>query len=360
MNDNLPKTFWTATKEPPLPHRLFLRHTRLGDLYTCIEFRVAPHLVLDILLGTSLIDHFIRGILPSVRKTVTWHSQSEATMAHAKGRKISINSTTFHTILPKPVNKTWTTIPPTRCFSPDKLGWNPTPSAIYVFVMINSNDLLAAKPRALPLNRYRTLPTHGITDNPPGQPYYMLESSLSNLKVRWPKRMTSTNTATSLNVSHTIDSSNQNVLAIRITELVRNPSNDLHFIGLSNTEYVFVGHYKSTEDRKPQVSRYSMCCPKGLRMTNSGSGQALLCCLTIAKCTLLLGNDALGRACSHVVILAVSARALLVSTQDDSGLTQTLSPSSSFVQILRRNVLKHCISVSIAGKTSAISKLSRV
>lgn len=77
--DKLP-TLQTATKQPLSMDGFILLNLRLGDLNTRIWFGVAPHLALDIFLGTAFIDRFIRSIFPSERKVVPWHSKLVAIM----------------------------------------------------------------------------------------------------------------------------------------------------------------------------------------------------------------------------------------------------------------------------------------
>lgn len=72
----------TKTKKNPLPlERIILLHLRLGELSIRIWFGVAPHLAIEILLGTSSTKCFTRRIFPAERKVVFCPSQPEALLA---------------------------------------------------------------------------------------------------------------------------------------------------------------------------------------------------------------------------------------------------------------------------------------
>lgn len=88
---NLP-TICTAAKEPLPLDGLILPPLCLGDLCTRIWFDVALHLTMDILLDTSFIDRFLRGIFPSERKILLWHSQPVAILAQAETSRIKHTS----------------------------------------------------------------------------------------------------------------------------------------------------------------------------------------------------------------------------------------------------------------------------
>lgn len=61
-----------------------LLHLRLRKLSTRISFRVAPHLAVEIILGTSFTDRLVRGIFSSERKVVPWHPQAVAILVHKR------------------------------------------------------------------------------------------------------------------------------------------------------------------------------------------------------------------------------------------------------------------------------------
>lgn len=47
---------------------------RMGDLRVCPLFRVLDNLAIEVLLRSLFIDRCIRGVFPSDRKIVPWHS----------------------------------------------------------------------------------------------------------------------------------------------------------------------------------------------------------------------------------------------------------------------------------------------
>lgn len=68
----------TATRELVYPDGIIQLHSYLGDQRARVWFYIVPNLVVDLLLGTPIIDRFIRGIFPADRKIVCWHSQPVA------------------------------------------------------------------------------------------------------------------------------------------------------------------------------------------------------------------------------------------------------------------------------------------
>lgn len=61
----------TATKQFLQLYRLMLLYLHLYYLCTPVWNRIAPHLAVDIFLGTAFIDWFIRGVFPAESKSST-------------------------------------------------------------------------------------------------------------------------------------------------------------------------------------------------------------------------------------------------------------------------------------------------
>lgn len=65
----------TATREHVNVEGVIPMFVRIGDLRVRAWFGVVENLAVDILVGTSFIDRCIRGIFPTERKIVPWHSR---------------------------------------------------------------------------------------------------------------------------------------------------------------------------------------------------------------------------------------------------------------------------------------------
>lgn len=63
----------TATKQPSQLDGRILLSLQLGNITTRVWFDITRHPAVDILLCTTFIDRFIRGIFPSERKVVPWN-----------------------------------------------------------------------------------------------------------------------------------------------------------------------------------------------------------------------------------------------------------------------------------------------
>lgn len=105
-----------ATKEPLPLDGLILLHFLSDNLCARIWFDDAQYVVVDILLGPSFINHFIRGMFPSERNVVPWLSQSFVILARTKSRRIVVHRITFHTSQIAWMIKAKTTILPTTLF----------------------------------------------------------------------------------------------------------------------------------------------------------------------------------------------------------------------------------------------------
>lgn len=62
-----------ATNQSVSVDGVILLHVLLGELPVKVFFSVVTHLGVPLLLGTSFIDRFVRGIYPQVRKVVSFH-----------------------------------------------------------------------------------------------------------------------------------------------------------------------------------------------------------------------------------------------------------------------------------------------
>lgn len=76
----------TATKEPILLDDTNLLDVLLGDLRARVWFETAPILPVYHLVGTSIVDRFIREILFPERKVVSWRSQLVDILATLKSK----------------------------------------------------------------------------------------------------------------------------------------------------------------------------------------------------------------------------------------------------------------------------------
>lgn len=74
----------TATMEPVRLHETILLHLRIGDLTARVWSGIVPILAVDVLLGTSFIDLFVRSNFPSERKVVPWYSQLVGILVNSK------------------------------------------------------------------------------------------------------------------------------------------------------------------------------------------------------------------------------------------------------------------------------------
>lgn len=81
QRESLPK-LQTATEQPLHVKEKILLHVRFE--YLCVEawFGIVFNLAVDIFISTSFIDKLIRGIFPSKRKVVSWHSDSVAILSN--------------------------------------------------------------------------------------------------------------------------------------------------------------------------------------------------------------------------------------------------------------------------------------
>lgn len=64
----------TATKEPILLDGTILLFVNIGELRMRVWFGIVEILAVDILLGTSFIERYIRGLFPSDTEVLPWHS----------------------------------------------------------------------------------------------------------------------------------------------------------------------------------------------------------------------------------------------------------------------------------------------
>lgn len=100
---DLPR-FRTATKEPIHLQGTILLHHQIGNLNTRVWFSIFPNLAVDLLLGTSFVDRFIRGIFPGERKVEPWHSQPVAIRASHHKENSETNAPITADNSPKPAD----------------------------------------------------------------------------------------------------------------------------------------------------------------------------------------------------------------------------------------------------------------
>lgn len=72
--------FLASFKQTTLDGTILL-YLRLGDLRVHVWFEAVPDLALNLLLGTLLIDRFVRGIIPAEQKLVSWQSHPVAILS---------------------------------------------------------------------------------------------------------------------------------------------------------------------------------------------------------------------------------------------------------------------------------------
>lgn len=82
---NLPH-LCTATKKPIPLDGIVLLPLCTGDLQTRVWFGIVLNMSVSLLLGTSFIDHFMRGNFPAERKVVPRYSQPVDILSTAQKR----------------------------------------------------------------------------------------------------------------------------------------------------------------------------------------------------------------------------------------------------------------------------------
>lgn len=139
-----------------------------------------PHIAVNILLGTSFIDRFIREIFPAKRKAVLWHSNPVAILSHQWSPAMA----TAHILSPaqrddtpcKAVFNEFTTSPVRVA---RQIIFHPNTTA-QVLVTTSASESLVIQPHLKCLYRQKTFTTRGIMIIPPRQPFYVTISSFSH------------------------------------------------------------------------------------------------------------------------------------------------------------------------------------
>lgn len=185
---NLPR-LRTATKEPLALDGTIILHLRLGDLRVRVCFGVVPNLVVDFLLGTSFSDRFIRGIFPSERKIVPWHSHPVTILASQRPSATTATNNAISAIEDTSLDQAVTNDQVTHPILVARQMVIPANTASSVLVTTAATGLFLVQPRIMRITRQTTIAARRILDAPPNRPFFILVSNFSNRPVHLRKHM---------------------------------------------------------------------------------------------------------------------------------------------------------------------------
>jgi len=152
---------------------VILLHVRVGDLCVKVWFGVVPVLVTKVLLGTTYINRFVRGIFPPEQQVVPFHSRPIPLLKPPTASVLLVephDGTTSVHHAPAARDDMVRVAKPVRL---------PPYSECKVLVTCATPGLIMVEPHSTALADKLVMTAYGIMENNPKRPFYVMMSNLS-------------------------------------------------------------------------------------------------------------------------------------------------------------------------------------